>query len=285
MGDLTFSEVRVSLDTWIPGCFGMVDFARLKVEEKVLHVVDLKYGQGVRVNAAGNPQIRMYALGLYDELATLYQIDTISMHIVQPRLDHVSVETLPVDHLLAWGAHVLVPGAQAAMAPDAPLVPSEGACRFCRANTLCRARAAANLAVARLEFMPEMMSIEEIAALLPQLDEIQNWASAVKDFARQEAEKGTIIPGHKLVAGRSVRAWSDEGQALEALRQAGLSDDQILTKKLCGIPAAEKALGGPKKAAEIINSLTVKPRGKPVLVAESDPRPAITDRPENDFTE
>src|SRR5690606_41993378 len=71
--------------------------------DDVLEIVDLKYGKGVQVDAEGNPQLRLYALGAYNEFGALYDFQTVRMTIVQPRLDHVSTEELSLDELLAWG--------------------------------------------------------------------------------------------------------------------------------------------------------------------------------------
>lgn len=278
----TFVEKRVDLSPWIPGCFGTDDFGLLDEWSATLHVVDLKYGAGVRVHAPGNPQPRMYALGLLGELEHLYSIESVQMHIVQPRLDHVSVETLPVATLHAWARDVLVPGAQAALHPEAPLNPGEHQCRFCRAAAVCPARAAANQDLARRDFdgellPPQALSLEEIAALLPGLDELRRWASDVQDYALAQAEAGRELPGYKLVEGRSNRAWAgDETATLAALQALGLAEYQITSRKLVGIPAIEKALGGPKVAAALIEPLITKPVGKPALVPAADPRPALS---------
>lgn len=279
---LRFIEAQVDLSRWIPGCFGTVDFGVLHELSATLHVVDLKYGSGVRVDAAGNPQPRMYALGLLTELEHLYNIEAVEMHIVQPRLDHVSTEVLSTDALHEWARTVLVPGARAAMHPTAPLVPGEHQCRFCRAAAVCPARAAANQDLARRDFdgellPPQALSLEEVAALLPGLDELRRWASDVQDYALAQAEQGKDVPGYKLVAGRSNRAWaSDETATITALQALGLAEYQITSRKLVGIPAIEKALGGPKVAAALIEPLITKPVGKPALVPAADPRPALS---------
>lgn len=277
-----FIEKRVDLSPWIPGCFGTVDFGLLDEGSSTLHVVDLKYGQGVKVSASGNPQPRMYGLGLLGELEHLYNIEWVEMHIVQPRLDHVSTVTLQVSELHAWAQTVLVPGAQAALHPEAPLHPGEHQCRFCRASAVCPARAAANQDLARRDFdgellPPQALSLEEIAALLPGLDELRRWASDVQDYALAQAEAGRELPGYKLVEGRSNRAWvGDETATIAGLQQLGLTEGEVTSRKLLGIPAIEKALGGARKAAPLLEPLITKPVGKPALVPAADPRPALS---------
>ena len=52
-----------------------------------IHVIDLKYGKGVQVDADHNPQLMLYALGAYDACRILYPVTKVKVTIVQPRLD------------------------------------------------------------------------------------------------------------------------------------------------------------------------------------------------------
>ena len=85
---------------------------------------------------------------------------------------------------------------------------------------------------------------------------------------------GEHIDGWKLVAGRSVRKYSDELKVAETLQKAGFPEAMLYERKLLGITAMEK-LVGKKKFAETLGDLIVKPEGKPVLVPESDERKEI----------
>ena len=289
----TFYEAKVDLSPWIPGCFGTVDFAVLDADHKLLHVVDLKYGQGRRVSALNNSQLLMYALGILAGLEHLFEIEDVKMHIFQPRVGPPDVFESSVAEIYGWAETVLVPGAKATEAEDAPLVPGESQCFFCRARNQCPARAKANQDLARLDFdgsllPPNLMTLEEIAELLPKLDELKRWATDLQDFALKQAEAGERIPGYKLVEGRSNRVWAvDEDDIRRHLHALGLTVAQITTSKLVGIPAIEKLLGGPKKAQPHIEALIMKPPGKPTLVPETDPREALSSAhsARNDFAE
>ena len=80
-----------------------------------LHIVDLKYGKGVPVSAVDNSQIRAYALGFLQEMECIYDnLDTVTMHIVQPRINNISDETMPVKDLLHWAETELKPKAEKA---------------------------------------------------------------------------------------------------------------------------------------------------------------------------
>lgn len=58
--------------------------------DKLLHIIDLKYGQGVLVDATENPQMMLYALGALRIFDCLYDIESVSMTIYQPRRENVS---------------------------------------------------------------------------------------------------------------------------------------------------------------------------------------------------
>ena len=53
-------EVRVDFSKYVKDGFGTGDC--IIVADKVLEIVDFKYGKGVRVEATGNPQMRLYAI-------------------------------------------------------------------------------------------------------------------------------------------------------------------------------------------------------------------------------
>ena len=80
------------------------------------------------------------------------------------------------------------------------------------------------------------------------------------------------MPGFKVVAGRSVRKYSDEAAVAEAAKKAGYTD--IWDKKLIGITAMEKLMCR-STFKDVLGDLVVKPEGKPTLVPESDKRPPL----------
>jgi hypothetical protein len=81
---------------------------------------------------------------------------------------------------------------------------------------------------------------------------------------------GKLFAGFKLVEGRSTRAWVDDEQA--AIMLSELLGNEAFEHKLLSVAKAEKVLGKSKK--ELIESLSVKPRGSPTLAPDSDKRPS-----------
>lgn len=139
---VAFVEEKVRYDEWAPEGYGTVDFCTIGGDE--LHIVDLKYGKGVPVSVDGNPQPRLYAKGALQELGFLYVIKKITMHIVQPRLQSISRETIEVAELLKWGRDEVMPKAQRAFNGTREFNPGEH-CKFCKARATCKTRATAVL--------------------------------------------------------------------------------------------------------------------------------------------
>ena len=137
-----FVEERVSYEEWVPGGFGTVDFSVIGGRE--LHIVDLKYGKGVPVEAEDKPQPRLYALGALHEYGFIYDVETVTTHIVQPRLNSISTETLKVDELVAWAETVREKAAIAYN--DNRIYEAGDYCKFCKARFACKARATGILA-------------------------------------------------------------------------------------------------------------------------------------------
>jgi len=269
---LVLFEQRLDFSDYVPDGFGTGDV--VIVADDTLYIADLKYGKGVGVQAEDNPQLMLYGLGAYLEHSLLYDIQKISMHIIQPRLDSHTEHTVAADDLLAWAEGTVKPVAAQAYAGEGTLSPGDH-CRFCKVKAQCRARADENLALVQLDFEdPVLLADEEIGRVLAQADKLAAWAKDVMEYVYQRALEGQKFEGWKLVEGRSNRKYTDELQVASALTGAGYAEALIYEKKLLGITAMEKVVGK-KVFGDLLNGLVEKPEGKPVLVVENDKRPEI----------
>jgi len=273
-------EERLDFTEWVPEGYGTGDV--VLIADGVMEVIDLKYGKGVPVSAIGNPQIRLYALGALSGYSFLYDIREVRMTIVQPRLDSISTDTMTVDELLAWAEETVRPAAAQADAGEGEFKSGDH-CRFCKVKGSCRARADANMAAVSYEFKnPALLSLEEIGQILAIAEQLQSWAKEVQEYAFDQAVAGHVVPGWKLVEGRSNRSIADKDTAWKVLEDAKIEADKFLKpRELLGIGELEKRVGK-KELAALIGDLIVKPAGKPVLVVETDHRSAINSV-ENDF--
>ncbi|WP_322354304.1 DUF2800 domain-containing protein [Dehalococcoides sp.] len=271
-------EQRLDFSKYVQEGFGTGDC--VIIADGTLHIVDYKHGQGVLVEAADNPQMKLYALGALELFDGIYDIDEVSMTIYQPRRDNVSTYTVFKESMYQWAEEVLKPTAEIAYAGDGEYNCGEW-CQFCKAKYECRKRAERNMELAKLEFSrPPLLEDDEIESILGKIDDLISWASDIKDYALQAALGGKLWQGWKVVEGKSNRKYVNEDAVAKAVTTAGYDPYE---HKVMGITAMEKTLGK-AKFAELLGGLVEKPQGKPTLVPEGDKRPAINTA-KNDFME
>lgn len=265
-------EQRVDVSDYVADCFGTADM--VIVTDKVAHIIDLKLGRGVVVDATENPQLMTYGLGVLEMAEMLYDIETVKLTIFQPRVNNFSDWEIAPDKLKAWGEEVLKPRGAMALV-GAGEFQSGSWCRFCRARNQCRARAEEFLRLAKMEFrQPALLSDDEIAEVLKVSDELAKWAADIYAFAQDEAiVHGKQWKGYKLVEGRSNRKYTSDAEVEQAAKAAGYTD--IYKQSLIGVTEMERLMGK-QEFARVLGSLVYKPTGKVTLVPESDKRAAIT---------
>lgn len=130
------------------------------------------------MSAENNTQLKLYALGALAEFY-LYDVKKVRMTICQPRLDAISTFELTVDELIAWAETELKPKAELAFKGEGVFVSGEH-CKYCKARRQCRTRADANLELAKLEFKPPALLLDnEITKILVQANDLAAWAKEV----------------------------------------------------------------------------------------------------------
>ncbi len=174
-------EQKLDFSDYVPEGYGTGDL--VVVGNGTLHVVDFKYGKGIVVSSERNPQMMLYALGAFSLFEMLYDIETITMVIVQPRVDNFSTYKMHVDELLTWAKDELKPKAHLASTGGGEFCAGDH-CRFCRAKNQCRARAVKNLELLKYEFADAaLLSDDEIADIIGLAEEISKWASDIYTYA------------------------------------------------------------------------------------------------------
>lgn len=274
-------EAQLKLSEYIPEGFGSSD--AVIIFNNTLSVYDLKYGKGVKVSARGNTQMRCYALGAYLGPGELYDIKEVSMVIIQPRLQWVSVDALTTDELMDWAENELKPAAIMAYQGLGEYKPGEH-CRFCAIAPRCKALALQASILDEIDRSADLLSNEQIAELLKKVSHLKSWIANLENYALEQVLAGTPIPGFKVVEGRSLRSIPNQSAAVKALAAAGLSEDSYLRpRELKTVSDLEKLLTK-KGFNTLLGQYVVKPQGKPTLVEDSDPRPAMNSATE-DFKE
>ena len=267
-------EQTLDFSRWVNHGFGTGDC--VIIADDLLQIIDYKYGLGVLVSASGtdgtgNSQLKLYALGAIDTFGDLYDIKRVRLSIYQPRRQNIDSYDMTVEDLLRWADNTLAPIAKLAFDGEGDFAAGDH-CVFCKIRATCRKRAEYNQSLARYDFAPPpTLSPEEIAEILPQLDQLTSWADDLKSWALQEAVKGTTFPGFKLVEGRSNRRFTDENIVAKIVTDAGYD---AWERKLQTITSLTKQMGR-KTFNELLGSYIEKPQGKPVLVPTSDSRPTF----------
>lgn len=268
-------EQKLDLTEFVPESFGTADC--IIINDDTIEVIDLKYGKGVPVYAQHNKQGMLYALGALRKYDTLYDIETVKITIVQPRINNISTWEISVEKLLEWANSELKPRAELAFNGEGELTAGEW-CKFCSVKNKCRALYDEQLKIAKYEFQdPEFLTDEEISDVLTRSSQFIEWINSITEYAQRRAiEHNKIWPGFKLVAGRSIRKWADEDRVAEAIfsRFPEATEDQVFNTKLKTITDMEKTFGK-KRVAEVLEDVIIKPEGKPTLVPDSDKRPAL----------
>ena len=245
----------------IDGVYGTADAVVIS-DRGVLHVLDLKFGRGVRVAAEGNPQLRCYALGALQDAELERDIHEVRMTIVQPRHKdggHTSTAVMTAEELHAWGKE-LAAAAEATEAEGAPRVPSEEGCRFCPAAPWCPERAASvaeNVgldAPSGLVTDPVDYSPEVLAVAMGHVEAVEDWCKAVRREALRQAGTEEGLPGWHLKPGRVRRSATEE--AAQALVDFGMmSEDEAFTRSPVTLSKMEKAVGGRKALDAAVGDL------------------------------
>lgn len=275
---LIFLEEKLDFSGYVPQGFGTGDC--IIIADKQMEIVDLKFGKGVEVSAVDNPQLMLYALGAYERFGFIYDIMTIKITIAQVRLGIISSSVITVDMLLDWAENTVKPAAELAFAGKGEQVPGDW-CKFCKLKADCRARADQNLAFIE-SHKGKQITLETLAEILSQADEITAWITDIKDSALSKALDDHVIPGYKLVEGRSNRQITDENALAKILEKSTPEPEKIYKPKTLEPITALEKLFGKKRFAGLASDYIIKPSGKPTLVPNSDKRPVLNS-PEDDF--
>lgn len=258
-----FLERQVDITDFAPDSFGSVDVTL--VSGKTIHIIDLKYGAGVKVYADMNEQMLMYALGTLKSLETDH-IEKIRMTIAQVRLDHYDTFEMSKSDLLDWAEKVLKPAAKRAIQGIGKQVIGSW-CDFCPVKAQCRAQRDAVLADFDEKSEPLLLSDEEIVDLIGKLDTYKSWIESVNKYVYDRAIQGHKWNGYKLVAGRTSRVIKNEAKIRQELLNEFL-EDEVLNIKLKGIGDLEKLVGKKVFNARFGDAIESRP-GAPKLVPES----------------
>jgi len=292
-----FIETAVSMEPWVPGGFGTLDFGA--ASRKLIVVDDLKYGAGIVVKPLRNLQLSLYGLGFWRTIARAYTKATdFLIRIDQPRAPGGGGEwETTLGELKEMGSE-LKRRAKLTEDPNAPRIPGVSQCRFCRAadagtcpeyerfNMKLLAAGLPNLdaedddAELVLED-PKRMSPKKRSFIIRHTPMIKEWLAKLHEEALHDANMGRPVPGMKLVQGRKgPRQWSDEEKAERLLKmyvqEADDVDLEAIYKMTLRSPTQVETVLGKEIYSKLERKGLIKQsEGRLALVDDADKRPAI----------
>ena len=294
-------EIQVDLSPWLPDQFGTCDTGWLSVDilqiGDTLYISDLKYGAGVPVDAKGNKQLRLYALGMWHYLGRP-KVEKIVLNIDQPRAGGMKFWDITLDELLAFGEEMKAVYAKI-VAGDVEFKPSHKACKW------CEVRKAPGGCAPRDRWLMEMAADacptfnipgyekqnlvgERRWHVVQHAPDIRARLAELHEESLRAALDGKPDPGSKAVEGDLGDRYIKDKKKGEALLSAALGEKAFKPRELIGIGDIEKLVKPGKKKAghpetwEALQAILDRQPGKPKLVPEDHQRPALV-RWEDDF--
>lgn len=268
----------------------------LVLDDTLLHVCDAKFGRRY-VEPKDNKQLTLYAAGAVAACEAAGEtIETIRLHIIQPRVTSTpvpfeltreqlrsAIAALRFDAQLAQEALMTYPGESDPQWEARYLRPGEKQCQWCLAAPFCNAL---RNGVSRFtEVAEEFEVVNKLTALPPErLAEWQRlvpmaeiWIEAVEHEVKRRLTRGERVPGYKMVLGREGnRRWEDEQAAAEEFKDV---PGAFAPAKLLSPAKLEKVL---KKEADRMAPFVVRNPARPTLTTSNDPRAEWSEGAGND---
>ena len=255
------------------------------IGDQKMVVCDLKTGF-IGVNAEGNTQLLIYALGAHKRYGFMYDYKEIEVVISQGRTSHHSSYTYTVEEIEVFEYLMLAAIEAITETPD-HLVPSEKGCQWCAAKTICPVLERMVEDEVAMEF--RQMTLNQLADALTKVPMIKAWIKGVEDMVKQSLEKGDVMPGWKMVQGRKSRNWSSVEVAEKYFKnRVSKFQHTCFNLKLKSPAQMEKALKaeGVKIRGKVdFEKVVVHGFSAPTVVDMSDKRDALVygDQAADDF--
>ena len=280
--NLWMVEQKVPLEhlTGEPGATGTADFIGLA--GRTLIVTDLKTGHH-EVEAEGNPQLRIYALGAMHKYGVVWDFDEVRVVIVQPKVGAPKSHAYTVAELEAFGLEVQDRAAEVARAlrnrggedfDGDFLNPTPDACRHCPARHSCPALRAVVDEVTAQDF--DDLDDDKLGDAMAKVELVEAWCKEVRAEVERRLLAGKPVRGFKLVQGRKgPRKWTSP-DVVETLLSKAIGEEAY-EKKLISPTTAEKVLKKERPLTwQTIAEYVAQSDGSPSVAPESDKREAIT---------
>lgn len=263
------------------------------------HLLDYKNGW-VTVDHKDNDQTKIYAVGILHEHP---DAEGVRVTICQPNAIHEEGGIRTVEYTrdeLKLYEIQLKAACRATRSPDAPRVAGDW-CMWCPAKLRCKEHDDFVQAEAQMEFADDPddnMQLPMVLADTSVEDNGDEWRATLAQKAKwipifnrlisdlkgailAELMGGNVVPGFKLVRGKSNRAWvlADDRETAQIFSGMGLNEDDLFGEPKLRSPAQIEKMGSGKEQRKAIKrkvaELCFKPEGKLTVAEDSDPRESV----------
>ena len=256
-----FAELKVKVGQ-VKKCYGTVDFAAYSINDNKHYIYDLKTGY-TQVNAEGNPQLMLYALGFIKEWKIKLKVnDTITLGILQPTIHNYDEYVITYKELLEF-----VKVAKLAITEALKPYPKRSTgphCKYCPNSPTCVTQSNEIRSMLANLTIPEKITNDELEELYSKSEFVINYFDDINKKILIDLLAGKTFKKYKLVESNKHRAYNDlaEPKLVELL-----GDIKAYNKKPISITEAKKLI-----SAKVLESITFKPRGEPVVAPMNDKR-------------
>lgn len=259
--------------------------------DRELIVADLKFGRGVEVSPEDNRQCKIYALGVILEQQLDEEYDQVRLVICQPRTGEgkpkewvISMSDLMLfkDEVIRSAQMIAKGKAHYGMTKInvLPFVPSEKACRFCKAKVKngipCHAlqNFVDNASLDGFESLAPK-GPDVLGAAMDKVDLVEIWMKGVRAAVESELLADRPVSGYKLVQGKKGnRKWTDEEEVTKLFKSFRLKTKEMYDLSLISPTTADKLLSKdfPQRWEKVVPLYAQAPGG-PSVAKASDKRP------------
>lgn len=267
---LDFAEQRLALDDLT---YGTADRLLIHKTKPIAHVMDAKFG---RMGGDYNFQVRTYGAAAIEQALSLsgHELETITTHIIAPRLQDIAVETYDAQPLYTAVHGQIVQLYKRIDNPFTPPTPNEDLCGKCEWASNCPALGKVIKEVApRLglplpaAFAPESLVAPKDRAIAQVLaGAFENWATQIKKHNTAYVVNGGEVPGFKLVnrsTGFRIPAEMTS-LAIETLLSNNISKDVVYEGCSVTMGRLAKALAEARSITEAEAKETLKTMLAPI---------------------
>lgn len=240
--------------------------------DDVCIVIDYKFGRG-EVDVKQNAQLAFYhwCAAQSNQLSDMVRGKRFVGAIIQPAIKYDPQTYEYSDDEIAEFNVNIRSAIDASMKGAATPNPGDH-CEWCPAVPYCSAKLNEAAAVIVGAFDP----MQDLAKALSMVEPLKIFIAAVESEALNAMSQQREIPGWKLVAKRKLRKWASESAALQALRNIGLNDDDLLMPGELKTPAQlEKVLKKNEIEFDVASLLDTSDPGVSIA-PEDDPRAKVT---------